>query len=231
MSCRSERRGLPSLTTLRRHLKSDIRDAITHIAKMEAGQSMDLQVTQETCQQKKQIVLDGHSLTIADTVTVARRSQEVSCLLAAEAIQKIEASNALKQQLILAEQPIYGVTTGFGDSCKRQISPAKASLLQKNLVRFLMNGTGPTATKDVARATMLIRANCLARGHSAVRPEIVERLLEYLGYDIVPLMNWFAVTYPFLNRTGVWMTTSNKLCICCNMVLLAQKLRGVNLPI
>src|SRR5436305_463078 len=143
---------------------------------------------QEVCQLKRTITLDGHNLTIADIVAVARRSEEVSYLLTDETVQKIEASNALKQQLIHAEQPIYGVTTGFGDSCKRQIASAKAPLLQKNLLRFLMNGTGSIAPKEVARATMLIRANCLARGHSAVRPKIVRRLLEYLDYNIVPLI-------------------------------------------
>src|SRR5437879_8678579 len=149
-----------------------------HLAKMEVKPHMVLQFTGKVSQQKRQIMLDGYSLTIADIVAITRHSQEVSYSLAAEAVQKIEASNALKQQLIYTEQPIYGVTTGFGDSCKRQISPAKAAILQKNLIYFLMNGTGSVATQDVARATMLIRANCLARGNSAVRVEIVRRLLD-----------------------------------------------------
>ena len=33
---------------------------------------------------------------------------------------------------------------------------------------------------------MLIRANCLARGHSAVRPELVELLVACLSADILP---------------------------------------------
>ncbi|TMC16441.1 MAG: aromatic amino acid lyase [Chloroflexi bacterium] len=149
---------------------------------------MGFQVTEEAYQQIKNIVLDGHSLTIADIVVAARGTQEVSYLLTAEALQTIEASNALKHQFMSKEQPIYGVTTGFGDSCKRQISSVKAPLLQKNLIHFLMNGTGTIAPKDIARATMLIRANCLARGHSAVHPETIRRLLLYLDYDIIPLI-------------------------------------------
>ena len=132
--------------------------------------------------------LDGQSLTIEDVVSVARQLREVSYLLSPDAVTRIEASNALKQELIATKQPIYGVTTGFGDSCKRQISPEKAVDLQRNMVLFHLNGTGPISLPEVARATMLIRANCLARGNSALRVEVVNRLLYYLEQDILPMI-------------------------------------------
>jgi phenylalanine ammonia-lyase len=40
----------------------------------------------------------------------------------------------------------------------------------------------------VTRATMLFRANCLAKGNSGVRLELVERLLELLNHDVLPLI-------------------------------------------
>jgi Bacteriocin-protection, YdeI or OmpD-Associated/Aromatic amino acid lyase len=42
--------------------------------------------------------------------------------------------------------------------------------LQRNLVQYHLNGSGPVAPPDVVRATMLVRTNCLARGYSGVRP-------------------------------------------------------------
>jgi len=90
----------------------------------------------------------------------------------------MDASRELKQRLLAEEIPIYGVTTGFGDSAYRQISPAKAGRLQQNLLRGLGCGTGPMASPEVTRVTMLLRANCLAKGNSGVRVELVERLLE-----------------------------------------------------
>lgn len=100
----------------------------------------------------------------------------------------MRASNALKHELIQAKQPIYGVTTGFGDSWRRQISPDKTADLQRNMVLYHLNGTGNMAPIEVSRANTLIRANCLSRGNSAVRVEIVRRLLFYLEHDIVPLI-------------------------------------------
>ncbi|HEX5974438.1 MAG TPA: aromatic amino acid ammonia-lyase, partial [Rubrobacteraceae bacterium] len=130
--------------------------------------------------------LDGRSLTIEEVVAFARGG--VECALSAESAEKIEATRTLKRDLIERETPIYGVTTGFGDSAHRQISPSKTARLQQNMLRFLGCGTGPLATPEVTRAAMLLRANCLARGNSGVRLELVERLLLYLNNDVLPLI-------------------------------------------
>src|SRR5215218_7801067 len=132
--------------------------------------------------------LDGRSLTIEEVVAFVRRSGDAECVLSAECAEKIEATRRLKQDLIGREIPIYGVTTGFGDSAHRQISPSKTARLQQNMLRFLGSGTGPLASPEVTRAAMLLRANCLARGNSGVRLELVERLLFYLNNDVLPLI-------------------------------------------
>src|ERR671911_587727 len=130
--------------------------------------------------------LDGRSLTIEEVVAFARGG--VECALSAESAEKIEAARTLKRDLIERETPIYGVTTGFGDSAHRQISPSKTARLQQNMLRFLGSGTGPLASPEVTRAAMLLRANCLVRGNSGVRLELVERLLLYLNNDVLPLI-------------------------------------------
>jgi histidine ammonia-lyase/phenylalanine ammonia-lyase len=130
--------------------------------------------------------LDGAHLTIRDTLEVARAGRTV--MLSAHAADAVRASRELKQTLIEEMIPIYGVTTGLGDSAHRQIAPAKTAGLQQNLLRFLGCGTGPIAPREVVRAMMLLRANCLAKGNSGVRVELVERLLALLNSDVVPLV-------------------------------------------
>src|SRR5919201_1079332 len=56
------------------------------------------------------------------------------------------------------------------------------------MLRFLGAGTGQIASPEVTRATMLLRANCLAKGNSGVRVELVERLLALLNADVLPLI-------------------------------------------
>src|SRR3954470_5018380 len=129
-----------------------------------------------------QLEIDGGSLTIEDLVSVARGG--VLAGLADNAIGRIQAARELKRDLIEREVPIYGVTTGFGDSAHRQIAPSKTAALQHNLLRDLGCGTGPIAAPDVTRATMLLRANCLAKGNSGVRVELIDRLLSLLNGDV-----------------------------------------------
>ncbi len=128
--------------------------------------------------------LDGASLTIRDALEVSRRSRTVR--LSERAVEAVRASRSLKHELIDREIPIYGVTTGFGDSAHRQISPAKTSKLQQNILRFMGVGTGPIAPPEVARVTMLLRSNCLSKGNSGVRVELIERVLDLLNHGVTP---------------------------------------------
>ena len=49
-------------------------------------------------------------------------------------------------------------------------------------------GTGPIAAPEVARVTMLLRANCLAKGNSGVRVKLIERILDLLNHDVLPFI-------------------------------------------
>jgi histidine ammonia-lyase/phenylalanine ammonia-lyase len=133
-----------------------------------------------------ELELDGASLTVDEVARVARR--EATATLASAARERVAAARELKLDLVDREIPIYGVTTGFGDSAHRQIAPAKAPRLQQALLRGLGAGTGPVTSAEVTRAAMLLRANCLAKGNSGARPELVDRLLALLAHDVLPLI-------------------------------------------
>lgn len=130
------------------------------------------------------VELDGNSMTLADVGSVSLYGD--SAALSDVSVKAMTASHRLKEELLAQGQAIYGVSTGFGDSVIRQIAPVKAAELQRNLVRYHVNGTGPDSPTEVVRATLLIRANCLAKGGSGIRPEVVERLLWHLNHDVLP---------------------------------------------
>jgi phenylalanine ammonia-lyase len=134
-----------------------------------------------------ELAIDGLSLRVDDVVGIAR-GQAGPVRLAESAVARVTRSRELKHMLIETGQPIYGVTTGFGDSVRRQIGAEKTAELQRNIARYHLNGTGPISAPEVARATILIRANCLARGNSGVRPLLISRLLDYLNADVLPLI-------------------------------------------
>lgn len=132
--------------------------------------------------------VDGESLTLEDVMAVARSGARAELSDAPGVRARIEDGWRLNQELVGSGVPVYGVTTGVGDSVGRQIAPERAALLQKYLIRLNGCGTGPTLPTDYARAVTLVRANCLAKGYSAVRPLLVERLLDLLNHDYVPVI-------------------------------------------
>lgn len=145
---------------------------------------------QEQIQDNQQtMILNGNDLTIADVAHVAKGDPtSFSFLISDQAIERIVKCNELKHEIINKQHPIYGVTTGFGDSVNRQISAEKTWDLQRNLIKFLSCGVGPVADEIVARATMLIRTNCLVKGNSAVRIDVIHQLVAYLERGITPII-------------------------------------------
>jgi histidine ammonia-lyase/phenylalanine ammonia-lyase len=137
---------------------------------------------------RRVVDVDGESLTLEDVMAVARGGARVRLSTAANVRKRIEAGWRLNQDLIRGGVPVYGVTTGVGDSVGHQIAPDRAALMQKYLIRLNGCGTGPTLPPDYARAVVLVRANCFSKGHSAVRPVLIERLLDLLNHDYVPVI-------------------------------------------
>jgi histidine ammonia-lyase len=83
---------------------------------------------------------------------------------------------------------VYGVTTGFGSLADVRIDPSQADALQAAIVRSHATAVGRPLAREEARAMLLLRAHVLALGHSGVRPAIVERMVEMLNRDLVPVV-------------------------------------------
>lgn len=87
-----------------------------------------------------------------------------------------------------SKEPAYGFNRGFGHNVDLAVPEEELATLQRNFMRSHASGVGPPATRAVVRATMLLRAQSLTRGHSAIRPEVVEMLLSFLNHGITPLV-------------------------------------------
>lgn len=130
--------------------------------------------------------VDGFSLTLEAVEAIARHGARA--LLGADVQDRTEATYRLNQRIIDSGTTVYGVTTGVGDSVSRKVAVEGANLLQESLIRLNGCGTGPDLPEAEARAVVVARANCLARGHSAVRAVIPERMLEMLNLGCAPVI-------------------------------------------
>jgi histidine ammonia-lyase len=101
---------------------------------------------------------------------------------------RIARGRAVIEDALARGTAVYGVTTGFGQLASVRIAPADAAQLQVNLVRSHAVGAGPPLPDDVVRGMLLLLAASLRRGHSGVRPEVVELLLALLQRGVVPVV-------------------------------------------
>ncbi len=123
------------------------------------------------------IVLTGNELTFSLLHAVALHNETVS--LSPEAIARMTASRAVVDHLVASGKTAYGINTGFGKLASVRISSEQVRQLQINLVRSHACGVGAPLSEAETRAMMLLRANALAKGHSGVRPRVVETLMRY----------------------------------------------------
>ena len=117
-------------------------------------------------------------------VRVARDFEPVELTEAGR--RQIVASRAVVEKLLDSENPVYGISTGFGDLSRIWISPAEREKLQRNLILSHAAGVGECLPEEVVRAAMLLRANSLAKGYSGIRPETMEMLLAMLNRRVYP---------------------------------------------
>jgi len=128
--------------------------------------------------------LDGHSLSIAGVVAVARHGVRVA--IAPHALAAVTASRRTVEAAVARGDTIYGVNTGFGKLAHVRIKPEQTRELQRNLIRSHASGVGDPLSVDVVRAMMLLRANVLVRGTSGVRPALPELIVEMLNAQVHP---------------------------------------------
>lgn len=94
----------------------------------------------------------------------------------------------LDQKMADQEQPIYGITTGFGSLCNISIGHDELGALQKNLVMSHACGTGERVPNEIVRLMLLLKVQALAYGNSGVQLATVERLIDFYNADLLPVV-------------------------------------------
>ncbi len=131
-------------------------------------------------------VLSPGSLTLAQLRRIARAPSVVALDPGCRA--GVEASSRTVAEAAAGERPVYGVNTGFGLLAKRRIPPNKVRDLQRRLVLSHSAGTGPDLPAAAVRLILTLKVNALARGHSGVRPAVLDALLALLNAEVLPVV-------------------------------------------
>jgi histidine ammonia-lyase len=110
---------------------------------------------------------------------------------------QMNACHAFFSRKVESRIPIYGLNTQFGDQVvlldrhmddyETEHYQNSLQSRQNSLIKSHNCGMGEPAAGEVVRGAMLLRAKCLSRGYSGVRPEVVESYLEFLNRGITPM--------------------------------------------
>lgn len=130
--------------------------------------------------------LAGQSLSLDQIARVAIRGEKVRVSPAAH--ERIRASRAVIEKIVLGDAVVYGVNTGFGRLADVHIARDELRQLQLNLVRSHACGIGNPLSESEVRAMMLLRANVLTLAFSGIRLEVIELLCEMLNCAIHPVV-------------------------------------------
>ncbi|MGI4779387.1 MAG: histidine ammonia-lyase [Janthinobacterium lividum] len=95
-------------------------------------------------------------------------------------------AQAAVQRIVADDEVVYGINTGFGKLASTRIGNDRLAELQRNLVLSHSVGTGEPLSAAVVRLVLATKAVSLARGHSGVRPALVDALLALFNAGIVP---------------------------------------------
>jgi histidine ammonia-lyase len=137
----------------------------------------------------KNIVLDGISLSFNTIAEVAYGdSKLIKISIDKSAREKMKSSNEYVNKIAREDNAVYGINTGFGALSNKKIDEHDLEELQYNLIRSHCTGLGNPFKQGITRAIMLLRANCLIQGYSGVTPEIVDLILDFLNYNIIPVI-------------------------------------------
>ncbi|WP_028115249.1 HAL/PAL/TAL family ammonia-lyase [Ferrimonas senticii] len=133
------------------------------------------------------IALGDRPLTIK-TVNAIAAGAKVSLSDNPAALARIKASADLLDTLLREDGAIYGVTTGYGDSCTVAIPNHLVDELPLHLTRFHGCGLGRHFSPQQGRAVLATRLASLVIGRSGVSLSLLQRLIDLLNHDIIPII-------------------------------------------
>ncbi len=136
-------------------------------------------------QAENNITFGQGRLTIEDVAAIAQGAK-ATLNNSVEFTAKIDRGVAFLERLLKEEGVIYGVTTGYGDSCTVAIPPQLVEELPLHLTRFHGCGLGKILTHEQARAVLATRLCSLSQSVSGVSHDLLNQIVTLINHDISP---------------------------------------------
>ena len=134
------------------------------------------------------IFFDGTPLQIEQITAIAQQQAQAALSPEPAFRERIQKGADFLDRLLAEDGVVYGVTTGYGDSCTVEIPPALVPELPHHLYAYHGCGAGRYLTPEETRAVLACRMASLAQGMSGVSWALMQQLEHLLQHDILPLI-------------------------------------------
>jgi histidine ammonia-lyase len=104
------------------------------------------------------------------------------------AMQRVAEAAASVDRIVAGGETVYGVNTGFGLLANTRIPDHRLAELQTNLILSHSAGLGEPFPRHVTRLMIVLKLVGLGRGHSGVRPLVIQALQTLVDRDAMPLI-------------------------------------------
>ncbi|WP_101759769.1 histidine ammonia-lyase [Oceanicoccus sp. KOV_DT_Chl] len=129
---------------------------------------------------------DGGRVSIEQVVAVAKGGARVELSTEPEFVRRIDKGAEFLDRLLLEDGVIYGVTTGYGDSCTVAVPPDLVEELPVHLTRFHGCGMGAYFDVQTSLAVLATRLASLSQGFSGVRYELLDKIALFINNGLAP---------------------------------------------
>jgi len=134
----------------------------------------------------RSIRFDGRPLAIEDVCAIAARDARAELSADPAFRARIRRGSEFLERLLREDGVVYGVTTGYGDSCTVVIPPELVPELPHHLFAYHGVGLGRMLDPAETRAVLAARLQSLSQGVSGVSVELLDQLAAFLAHDVLP---------------------------------------------
>lgn len=132
-------------------------------------------------------LISDSALTLHSLMEIVDSGKTLS--LHPETKQRVDKYRAyLEKKIATHPLPIYGINTGFGSLCDKEVPDDELDALQINLVRSHACGTGDEVPEHIVKLMLLLKAQSLSYGNSGIRTVVIEQICALYNKGIFPVV-------------------------------------------
>ena len=134
------------------------------------------------------VIVSDSEISLEELMAVAFEGRPVQLSDDPRWLAKLQEGRTIIEKSLSAGHKIYGVSTGVGYSSGHSIDPNHTQEFAYQIIRQHGCGLGEMLTVEQGRAVVFARLVSLAKGYSAVRPELLEALCGLLNQGVIPVI-------------------------------------------